>query len=147
MQRAKFAGLFAAAALGVCGAIGCAADQPGAPAMKTQQMSVVGNPTQTTTVFKGVKANSGTVTATHQSDKIVLTWSDDFKIPDTPAPHWQVVDSKGNVYLLQRLKIKDDKLNRAITLPSYIHDVAKVQVWCAYAEVLLGEADFASPVM
>jgi hypothetical protein len=102
---------------------------------------------ETSTVFKGAKANSGTATASHVDGKIVLTWSDDFKIPDTPAPHWQVVDSKGNVYLLQRLKIKEDKLNRTITLPSYIHDVAKVQIWCAYAEVLLGEANFSSPVM
>jgi hypothetical protein len=31
-------------------------------------------------------------------------------------------------------------MNRSITLPAYISDVAKVQFWCAYAEVLLGEA-------
>jgi hypothetical protein len=95
----------------------------------------------TTKPFKGVKANTGTATLTHGSPA-KLTWSDDFKIPDTPAPHWQVVDSKGNVYLLNRLAIKGDKLNRTITLPSYINDVAKVQIWCAYAEVLLGEAPF-----
>jgi hypothetical protein len=35
-------------------------------------------------------------------------------------------------------------MNRSITLPSYITDVAKVQFWCGYAEVLLGEASFAS---
>jgi hypothetical protein len=33
-------------------------------------------------------------------------------------------------------------MNRSITLPSYISDVAKVQFWCAYAEVVLGEASF-----
>jgi len=41
----------------------------------------------------------------------------DFVTPDTPAPHWQVVDSRGNTYLLQRLKIKGDKFNKSITVP------------------------------
>ncbi len=97
-------------------------------------------------VFKGAKVNSGTATAGMQGDKITLTWSDDFKIPDTPAPHWQVVDSKGNTYLLQRLKIKGDKLNRTITVPPYVQDVAKVQIYCAWAEALLGEASFETPI-
>ncbi len=101
----------------------------------------------TTVKFEGVKANSGTAAHARQGNKDTLTWSDDFKIPDTPAPHWQVVDSKGNVYLLQRLVIKGDKQNRTIALPSYVHDVAKVQIWCAFAEVLLGEASFQKPVM
>lgn len=146
MQYAKLSIFFVAATLAISGAIGCAADQSGSSAVKTNQMSAQ-SMAHTSTPFKGVKANSGSVTASHSEGKIVLTWSDDFKIPDTPAPHWQVVDSKGNTFLLQRLKIKEDKLNRSITLPSYIHDVAKVQIWCAYAEVLLGEADFSSPVM
>jgi hypothetical protein len=58
-----------------------------------------------------------------------------------------VVDSQGNVYLLQKLDIKGDKVNRSITLPSYIHGVAKVQIWCAFAETNLGEAAFDTPVM
>lgn len=99
-----------------------------------------------TGAFKGAKVNGGIVTHEIKGGKNVLTWSDDFKIPDTPAPHWQVVDSKGNVYLLQRLKIKDDKLNRSITVPSYVPDIAKVQIWCAWAEALLGEASFEHPV-
>ena len=33
--------------------------------------------------------------------------SDDLKIPETPAPRWQVVDAKGNVYLLTPLQTKD----------------------------------------
>jgi len=101
----------------------------------------------TTTKFEGVKANSGTATHGRQGNNDTLTWSEDFKIPDTPAPHWQVVDSKGNVYLLQRLKIKGDKENRTITIPSYVHDVAKVQIYCSWAEALLGEAAFAKPVV
>ena len=92
--------------------------------------------------FAGAKVNGGTVTHTKQGNAHVLTLSDDFQIPDTPAPHWQVVDSKGNVYLLQRLKIKGDKFNKTITLPAYIKDIAKVQIWCAWAEVLLGETSF-----
>jgi hypothetical protein len=101
----------------------------------------------TTAKFEGVKANSGTATHARSGNNDTLTWSDDFKIPETPAPHWQVVDTKGNVYLLQRLAIKGDKQNRTITVPSYIHDVAKVQIWCAFAEVLLGEASFPKPIM
>jgi len=100
----------------------------------------------TTSAFKGAKVNGGTVTHEMKDGKHVLTWSDDFKIPDTPAPHWQVMDSKGNVYLLQRLKIKDDKVNRTITVPAYVPDIAKVQIWCAWAEALLGEASFDHPV-
>ena len=49
------------------------------------------------------------------------------------------------MYLLQKLTVKGlvgDKMNRSITLPSYISDVAKVQFYCAYAEVVLGEASF-----
>jgi hypothetical protein len=101
----------------------------------------------TTAKFEGVKANSGTATHGRSGNSDTLTWSDDFKIPETPAPHWQVVDTKGNVFLLQRLTIKGDKQNRTIQLPAYIHDVAKVQIWCAFAETLLGEAPFAKPIM
>ena len=96
--------------------------------------------------FSGKTVNGWTVTHTKQGNKHVLTLSDDFKVPGSPDPHWQVVDSKGNVYRLEKLTIKDDKVNKAITLPSYIRDVAKVQMWCAFAEVLLGEAPFDKPV-
>jgi hypothetical protein len=101
----------------------------------------------TTSKFEIVKANSGTATYARSGNNDTLTWSNDFKIPETPAPHWQVVDTKGNIYLLNRLAIKGDKQNRTIALPSYVHDVAKVQIWCAYAEVLLGEASFPKPIM
>jgi hypothetical protein len=99
-----------------------------------------------TNQFAGPKANQGYATLRTVDGKRILTWSDDFKIPDTPAPHWQVVDSSGNTYLLKRLVIKGDKQNRSVEVPSYIKDVSKVQIWCAYAEVVLGEASFASPV-
>jgi hypothetical protein len=97
--------------------------------------------------FKGPKANTGFVTASMESGKIVLTLSNDFQTPDTPDPHWQVVDSKGAVHDLQKIAIKNNKMNRKITLPSYITDVTKVVIWCAWAETNLGEASFEKPVM
>jgi hypothetical protein len=103
--------------------------------------------------FAGAKVNGGTVTHTIENGKHVLTLSDDFKVPDTPDPHWQIVDAKGRIYLLQRLKAKGtlaglagDRINMSITLPSYIQDVAKVQIYCAWAEAILGETTFDSTV-
>jgi hypothetical protein len=92
--------------------------------------------------FSGAKVNDGTVTHTTEGGKQVLKLSADFKVPDTPDPHWQVVDSKGQVFLLQRLGIKGDKVNTQIVLPAYVKDVAKVQIYCAWAEVVLGETTF-----
>jgi hypothetical protein len=103
--------------------------------------------------FSGAKVNAGTVTHSTKDGKDVLTLSDDFKVPDTPDPHWQVVDSRGNTYLLQRLGAKNlaglakDRINMSITLPTYIKDVAKVQIYCAWAEAVLGEASFSAPLM
>ena len=91
---------------------------------------------RTSEPFTGVKANTGTVTLSTNGKSQVLTLSDDFKAPDAPDPHWQVVDSRGRVYLLQKLTVKGligDKMNRSISLPAYITDVAKVQFWCARA--------------
>src|SRR5436190_12297482 len=85
--------------------------------------------------FQGAKANTGFVTHTTENGNSVLTLSDDFKAPDAPDPHWQVVDSNGNAYLLQKLSIKGGKMNRKITVPKYVPDIAKVQFWCAFAEV------------
>ncbi len=96
--------------------------------------------------FQGAKANTGSVTHTTEGGKSMLTLSDDFVAPQTPDPHWQVVDSKGNTYLLQKLVIKGDKMNKSIEVPKYVHDIAKVQIWCAFAEVNLGEAAFEHPV-
>jgi len=98
--------------------------------------------THTSKKFSGPKVNDGTVTHAKENGTHVLKLSDDFKVPDTPDPHWQVVDSKGNVFLLQRLGIKGDKVNTQITLPAYVKDIAKVQIYCAWAEVVLGETTF-----
>lgn len=95
--------------------------------------------------FSGAKVNGGTVTMARTASGITLTLSSDFKVPDTPDPHWQVVDASGTTYLLQRLAIKGDRVNTTITVPSFIKTVAKVQIYCAWAEVVLGEAPFANP--
>lgn len=100
----------------------------------------------TSTAFKGIEVNGGTVNASVKGGKLTLRLSRDFKIPNTPAPHWQVIDSRGNVFLLKQLKIAGDKKNLTVTVPAFVKDVAKVQIWCSFAEVNLGEAAFANPV-
>ena len=97
--------------------------------------------------FSGAKVNAGTVTHSTKDGRDVLTLSDDFKVPDTPAPTWRVVDSKGNIYTLDAFKVKaGNNEKREVVVPSYVHDIVKVQVYCAWAEVLLGEAAFTSPI-
>ncbi len=98
----------------------------------------------TTSMFAGAKANTGTATFTRDGAKAMLKVSDDFKVPDTPAPTWRVVDSKGAIYTLDAFKIKGGE-KRMVMVPAYVKDIAKVQVYCAFAEVLLGEASFSSP--
>ena len=134
IRRTLYTGLFSIAALAMTATIALAQSQ-------------------TTKPFSGAKVNGGTVTQSMKDGKRVLTLSDDFKVPDTPDPHWQVVDSKGHTYLLQRLAAKNlgglakDRLNLSITLPEYIKDVAKVQIYCAWAEAVLGETSFGAPLM
>ena len=113
-------------------------------------VSAVAQDAHTTGQFQGPKANKGHVTHSTRDGKSVLTLSDDFVVPDTPDPHWQVVDSAGQVYLLDKLKKKallGDKYQKEIVLPSYVKNVKKVVIWCAWAEANLGEASFSSPVM
>jgi hypothetical protein len=99
----------------------------------------------TTSKFQGPAANTGTAIHTTEGGKSVLKVSTDFKVPDTPAPTWRVVDSKGQVYTLDAMKIKAGE-KRQIIVPAYVKDIAKVQVYCAFAEILLGESSFSSPV-
>jgi hypothetical protein len=98
----------------------------------------------TSAKFQGPKANTGTVTHSIENGKSMLRVSPDFKTPDTPAPTWRVVDANGNIYTLDAFKIKGGE-KREVVVPSYVKDIAKVQVYCAYAEVLLGEAPFSMP--
>ncbi len=54
-------------------------------------------------------------------------------------PRRQVVDTKGAVLRLNRLTLKDETVNRSIMVPADVPDVARIQMWCARAEVLLGK--------
>ena len=152
-NRSRTAALAALSGLCLAAAAGCAntggkrmaVTIGGGPATTPAMMTVDATPHRTSP-FRGPKANTGYATHHTRVGKSILTLSDDFKIPDTPAPHWQLVDSRGNAYLLQRLKIKGDKYNQAIEVPAHVPDVAKVQIWCAWAETLLGEASFSAPV-
>ena len=113
-------------------------------------ISAVAQDAHTSSQFQGPKANKGHVTHSTRDGKSVLTLSDDFVVPDTPDPHWRVVDSDGNVYDLDKLKKKallGDKYQKEIILPSYVKNVSTVIIWCAWAEANLGEASFSSPVM
>jgi hypothetical protein len=113
-------------------------------------VAAVAQDAHTSSQFQGPKANKGHVTHSTRDGKSVLTLSDDFVVPDTPDPHWRVVDSDGNVYDLDKLKKKaliGDKYQKEIVVPSYVKNVKKVVIWCAWAEANLGEASFSSPVM
>jgi hypothetical protein len=99
----------------------------------------------TSSGFQGPKANTGTVQHTYENGKSILRVSADFKVPDTPAPTWRIVDSKGAIHTLDAFKIKGGE-KRQVEVPAYVKDIAKVQVYCAWAEVLLGDASFSSPV-
>ena len=112
-------------------------------------VSAVAQDAHTTGQFQGPKANKGHVTHSTRDGKSILTLSDDFIVPDTPDPHWQVVDSDGQIYQLDKLKKKafiGDKYQKEIVLPGYVKNVSKVIIWCAWAEANLGEASFSSPV-
>src|SRR5689334_160164 len=114
-------------------------------ALVTASVSFAANGPQTTSKFEGPKANTGTATYSVENGKRMLRVSADFKVPDTPAPTWRVIDSKGNIYTLDAFKIKGGE-KREVVLPDYVSDIVKVQVYCAWAQVLLGEANFSSAV-
>jgi len=99
----------------------------------------------TTTTFQGNAVNGGTAIHFRQDGKSLLRVSDDFKVPNTPAPTWRVIDSKGVIYTLDAFKIKGGE-KRQVVVPAYVTNIAKVQVYCAWAEAVLGEANFSSPV-
>ncbi len=98
-----------------------------------------------TSQFQGPKANTGAVNHTREMGHSVLRVTSDFVVPDTPAPTWRLVDSKGNIYTFDAFKIKGGE-KREIVVPDYVQDIVKVQVYCAYAQILLGEASFRSAV-
>jgi hypothetical protein len=112
-------------------------------------VSMFAQDAHTSNQFQGPKANKGHVSHSNRDGKSLLTLSDDFVVPDTPDPHWRLVDSEGNVYDLDKLKKKslpDNQYQKEIVVPSYVKNVSKVIIWCAWAEANLGEASFSSPV-
>src|ERR1700747_2693546 len=95
-------------------------------------VSAVAQDAHTTGQFQGPKANKGHVTHSTRDGKSVLTLSDDFVVPDTPDSHWQLVDSDGNVYLVDKSKKKafiGDKFQKEIVVPSDVKNVSKVIIW------------------
>jgi hypothetical protein len=99
----------------------------------------------TSAPFHGAMANSGTVNHLYENGKRILRVSKDFQTPDAPAPTWRVVDSKGNIFTLDAFKSKAGE-KRQVEVPAHVGKIAKVQVYCAYSEALLGETSFATPV-
>ena len=69
----------------------------------------------------GLFAGSGfaaDVRTTSQSERVTAkAVSGDVKSPETAASQWQVVDPKGNVYLLTPLTIKDGKASVEYRIP------------------------------
>lgn len=101
----------------------------------------------TTGKFTGIEVKKGSAELYMKNGRTHLRVSKDFAVPMSPAPHWQVVDKEGNVFLLNQFRLAGDKMNLDIKLPSYIKSVSKVQVWCSFAEVVLGEASFSKTVV
>jgi hypothetical protein len=46
---------------------------------------------------------------------------------------------------MQKINVKGGE-KREIEVPAFVHDITKVQVYCAWAQVLLGDARFSSPI-
>jgi hypothetical protein len=63
----------------------------------------------TTSNFEGVTANPGVTTQVREATRDTRAASDDVKILETPSLRWQVMDSKGNVYLLTPVQTKEGK--------------------------------------
>lgn len=57
-------------------------------ALATAAPAVAAAETHTTSMFSGAKVSVGTVVHQTSGKVSTLTLSDDFKVPDTPAPHW-----------------------------------------------------------
>lgn len=102
--------------------------------------------TMTTTPFTGPEVQGGRVMGETDGGMKRLTLSDDFVVPGAPAPHWRVLDTMGNAFLLERLMTADGRYHKTVAVPGYVKNVVKVQIYCAFAEVVLGEASFGSPL-
>src|SRR5437763_16330272 len=77
--------------------------------------------------FQGPKANKGFVTHSNRDGKSVLPLSDDLVVPDTPDPHWRVVDSEGQEYDPDKLRknaLLGDKYQKEMSVPGYVKKVS-----------------------
>ena len=65
----------------------------------------------TSGMFAGAKANTGTVSHAYENGKSVLRVSQDFKVPDTPAPTWRLStrDTAGRSILAWRSRAPRSK--------------------------------------
>ena len=71
----------------------------------------------TTSNFEGVKANTSMAAQAREATGDTRAASEDVRIPETAAPRWQVVDSKGTAYLLTPLQTKDGKASVEYVVP------------------------------
>jgi len=94
------------------------------------------------TMFQGPEVKQGTVTLEGDGPMRMLTLSGDFMVPDAPAPHWRVVNAAGEAHLLQRLVTVGDRFHQSIPVPTFVGEVSRVQIYCAFAEAVLGEVSF-----
>ena len=71
-----------------------------------------------TGLFAGSNGFAADARTTSQSEGVTAkAVSGDLKNPEPAASQWQVVDPKGNVYLLIPLKIKDGKASVEYVIP------------------------------
>lgn len=110
-------------------------------------MSTMTMPKAMMATFMGPEVKDSMVGFMKDGGKRMLVLSDDFLVPGAPDPHWQVLDSMGNAFLLDRLTTAGDTVRRTVMVPMAVKDVAAVRIYCAFAEVVLGEAKFEKPMM
>jgi hypothetical protein len=67
---------------------------------------------------KDMKAHTGVATQASEATGVVRVVSDDLKMPESRALQLQVVDDKGNVYLLIPMQTKDSKAFVGYTMPT-----------------------------
>ena len=95
-------------------------------------------------MFEGAKTPA-VIIHSYKKGRSILEVGWNFDIHESPAPTWRVVDSRRSVYTLDAFLTKAGHKSK-VMVPTYVKDVAKVQVYCAWSETVLGEAKFFPPV-
>jgi hypothetical protein len=101
---------------------------------------------ETTTRFTGKEVDRGTVTHEVKNGQHILTMSADFKLPGTPDPHWRVVDSKARSICWTASSSTRTRSIAPSACPSTSRTSPRSRCGVAWAEVLLGEGAFGSPI-